>query len=490
VHGWREGVQDSALTLLMTAAAYGYLRAGSSPAGVRWRWLLVMGIALGAGSLVKSVVAYLVLLPIVLHLAWERRLAALRERAWMLSLVVAAAPWLAWHGAFLEGELGYNIGRRIAGWHTEPHPPSAYVTWLSGGFRPFGIALPAAMALCAVRGLGGSSFDRWLSVWGAGLVLPWLLAHLKHPWYVYPAYPALALGLARLLFPPEAWDGARRWRGATIVRAAGLVLFVAGARVAVLEAWRLVERPERVPLHDAIDWVKSLPAPERVIGVLLDPATVCADERYYLDLAGGSVAYLRDAGELLSMAATEPRLIAVLPGDALPGFVAGLSRLPERSLRVAWSWPRCRRVRGHGRLPTRALVVLGTFRVRPPFPGLPPVTFGEGFGQPESSSRGEFAWAAERASLWFPLAGCGTFHARLHALRPDTLVRLALPGATGVVHAGPEGVDVAWDVEVPPGGATGTVEVPRGCVSPRDLDPSEDDTRCLGVSVANPRVTR
>jgi hypothetical protein len=47
---------------------------------------------------------------------------------------------------------------------------------------------------------------------------------------------------------------------------------------------------------------------------------------------------------------------------------------------------------------------------------------------------------------------------------------------------------VAIPIEVPVGGALGTVTVLGGCARPSEVEPGNEDVRCLGVSVGNLRV--
>ncbi|MFN7976326.1 MAG: glycosyltransferase family 39 protein [Acidobacteriota bacterium] len=503
VHGWREGVQESALTFLMTLATYLFLGwFASRPGSKADRTLLLVGVVLGAGTLVKSVVAFLVYPPVAAFLVVQRRWRDLFRPALAVSLVIAISFFLSWHhGSFLVAEIKINILSRLgAGWGSEmnedlpdekvtrrggQHPAAMYWTWLSEGFHPFGYALPAAGVAVAAAAVAGSVFDRWLFLWGFGLIAPWAIAHLKHPWYVYPAYPALAIALARTFLPPEAWRGSGSLRIAARV-AGGVLLLYLGTQ-SVRQAARVLGSYEQVPLHQVSDWLKSRPGREAnpAFAILLPPRQVCPDERYYIDLAHARAAYLRGPNDLVAMAREEPRLVALVAEPDLETIVRAV--LPyRRDISICYAAPRCRRAYGT-RLPVRVLMSFGAPLPRElPFAELSLVRYGDGFGQVETSSARPFAWFGRKAAIRM-IAGCGVLRFRALSFHDARHLTLRYPGGEETIVVPPEGVDIERVVAVPPGGATCELEALEECAVPSEVEPGSKDRRCLGISIVDLR---
>ena len=483
LHGFREGVQDTALVFCLAVAAACFLEYDRDPA--RRGWIVGMGLSVAAATMVKTVVAFLILPPVFLWVLIHRR----RDLPF-LSVVtgLSLAPWLLWHQRMLKYELMWNFTKRFSGWKGEGHPPSVYVEWLVGGIAPWSWLLPIGLATVVWAAVRGSRFDRFTILWAGALLGPWPFAEVKHPWYLYPAYPVLALVVARTIFPPELWSSPKRSPVRRGLMAVGLVGFVLAAGHAVRDAWRFGDMFELEPIHAVSDWVKSVPASDRVLGIGLDPRGVCPDERYYFDLTGASHAYVPQLAAVADLAVHEPRAVVVLPIPDLPRFMALVA--PYRDL-SSGTWaasfvPRCRRSREVGRLPFRIALAIG-FADRPPAPFEPfePIHFWDGFGLVEEGPKGRFAWLSEEARLWIPFAGCATVRFAARSFHQENRLEVSGPGVSETWSIGVRDRPVEFQVDVGVGGAMLDLQALDGCLVPRDVDPTKQDSRCLGMSVSS-----
>lgn len=154
--------------------------------------------------------------------------------AWLVCLELSGAPRLLWkmlyRGVWLRATEGLHPS------HLQP--PGFYVERL---IADFGLWL--VPALVAVAGVGwrreGDEEDRlsqiWLSSWLAGCLLLFLPAVSRLGWYLYPAYPALAmLSAAGVLGILQRLRG----RGRILLGA----LLVVGLVVRVISAFELIRR--------------------------------------------------------------------------------------------------------------------------------------------------------------------------------------------------------------------------------------------------------
>ncbi len=493
VHGWRQGVQDSPLSFLMTTALFLFAWRGGLRGPPKAGLLLLLGFLIGCASLVKSVVAFLTFSPIVLYLLLSRRSRELWRKAFIAAGILSILPWLWWYWDILLGELTWNFEKRITGWRTDPHPASAYWTWLWEGMEPFTILLPLGLLLAIRAGFfRRHPFDKFLAIWSVAFTLPWPFAHLKHPWYLYPAYPALALLAARTIFPPELRHFRKSGRRKLLALLLGL-LFLAGTRHAVLHAWEITGYTERVPFHVAVDWLCNLPTEERTIGVFLDPRSICPDERYYLDRSKAAIVYLNSFEALVSMAVQEQHAYLFIPRDVLPRLLKAIrpKRNLQREVMRVESYPRCRRARGVGRLPWRMVVVLG-FEGRADYPKvfypLPPFVYWSGFGRPEHTPARTLSWIYDLGKIWFPYEICGTLRGQLTSFHRPRRVQIRLPGSFTTERVPVKGIHFAVKVDTPPNGGFGAIRVFGKCERPVDVAHDSLDKRCLSVSLANPRL--
>lgn len=266
-HGVREGVQDSALVFLLTAALMlyaRYLEAGRA----RRLDLLGAAVAVGLAMLVKGAAALLVL-PVLA--AWEvviGRAAAerggagarIRERLRGPAVVALVAavfflPYVAAVQDWTGGRFGPRFYRDVVVRATEAldphhvHGPLFYLRQLGSELGPWLLAaLPALAALVAPTSgrcrVGERERTALLlcGLWVATLLLVLNLSTSKLAWYLYPAYPALALFLAGGVGVTARWVARRRPAGPAGL--AGAVLGAALATLALAGIWHRVDRLE------------------------------------------------------------------------------------------------------------------------------------------------------------------------------------------------------------------------------------------------------
>lgn len=217
-HGVRSGVQDSALVLLVTVGLALYFlrpRAARLP-------LAASGLAFGLATLVKGAAAALAL-PVLG--AWElvrgrrqdgtragfrdgaRDLAVVASLALACYLVWVAAAWSWSEGTIFSRLYRDTVSRAVESLDpSHVHGPAFYPLQLAADFGPWLLALlPALLVLRPgggpERAEGDGRLDRdglaFAGLWALVLLALLSLSVSKLPWYLYPAYPALGLVLAR-----------------------------------------------------------------------------------------------------------------------------------------------------------------------------------------------------------------------------------------------------------------------------------------------------
>jgi 4-amino-4-deoxy-L-arabinose transferase-like glycosyltransferase len=219
VHGLRKGVADGPLTLVLSAALLLYLghRTGAAVAAGRTRLRVVVaaGLLLGLGLLLKSGVALLGVAVVGLFvflfpLPGEGRLRSLpRCRDPLLLAAVSLALFLPWfaamgvatHGAYPRYLFGVDILARATQGIDPTHlHRGLYWRVLQVDFRWKLLFLLPIPLLLAWRRRTGAAGERpegarlaFLALWLAVVLGVFSSAVSKLPWYIYPAYPALAL---------------------------------------------------------------------------------------------------------------------------------------------------------------------------------------------------------------------------------------------------------------------------------------------------------
>ncbi|HVG30067.1 MAG TPA: glycosyltransferase family 39 protein [Pyrinomonadaceae bacterium] len=234
----RFGTTDVMLALFTTLAVYGYLRLRGDEGDGRWWYLVWLAVALalmlkGAGGLVAPAA-------VALALAFDGRLgAAPGSRHFRLGGLLAlliVAPWhvlmFARNGrAFADEYVGYHVVARL----TRPLEGHAtgylyYVARLIDGFFPWCLLAPFALVSGVRENVKGESRSRVFLIVAALVFAAYTLIPTRRPWYVLPAYPALAILTAAFVVRLyHAWQSRPIYRRLVVAPACALLLFVGGA---------------------------------------------------------------------------------------------------------------------------------------------------------------------------------------------------------------------------------------------------------------------
>ena len=209
-HG-RLAMLDMALTLFWMAAWFCVLRSRRD-----WRWSLPLGVALGALSMTKGIVALLLLVLIGIFLGWDTpRL--LRSPFFWGGILLGGLPAAGWYGlqvdrygmAFINQNLVSQSFQRV--WDSvnrRSGPPWYYLLELVKYSWPWLIFLPTALGIAWRNRNWG--WAKLILVWAGGYGLTISVMGTKLPWYILPIYPALALlvgNYCRVFWQPAALLG-------------------------------------------------------------------------------------------------------------------------------------------------------------------------------------------------------------------------------------------------------------------------------------------
>jgi 4-amino-4-deoxy-L-arabinose transferase-like glycosyltransferase len=289
-------VSDMTLTALVAASIYLAM-------GRRW---LAAGAAMGAALLTKQVVG---LLPLVAvgALAWGRERPSRRDLVAFLG--AAALVWAPWHvamtalhgRAFWDGYLGTNVLARAHRSLIEPTTPGYYIDVLwrkEGPIVLLGLLGAAWAAAGAWRRRAG---DALVVAWLGGVLVAFTLATSRIEYYLLPAYPALALAMARPL-------SALRPALAGVV---GGALIVASAAAHVPQRFGDVDRSPEIRA------LARVAPPDIVIDELPMAAELYGGRRVTL-IVTRFPRYVR----LLDMAFLDPARVVWIPREAVPPFLS------------------------------------------------------------------------------------------------------------------------------------------------------------------------
>jgi 4-amino-4-deoxy-L-arabinose transferase-like glycosyltransferase len=252
LHGVRDSVMDSLLTLLaiIICAAWLNLREGHPKSRLWWAMTAAAMVLVG---LLKNVLglAFAVVLVFVELSApiWDRRRSpALRPALGVAA--VAALGFIAYFvlmmwvskGAFASFQYGDAIVRATRG--VDPahlHGPTFYPRMLIGDFGPWLLLVFVTAFVVLRRVPAGDRRDAaFLLVFAVILIGVFSISASKLPWYIYPAYPALALVIGYGAREVVRMHPSVVWRGATIM----VILGVAG--IDLNSAWLRVRKDVRV----------------------------------------------------------------------------------------------------------------------------------------------------------------------------------------------------------------------------------------------------
>jgi 4-amino-4-deoxy-L-arabinose transferase-like glycosyltransferase len=252
VHGVRDSVMDSLLTLLAVIICCAWLNLRSGEPRRRIWWTVtaaaVVMVGLSKNALGLTFAAVLVIVELGTPI-WERRRSATVRRALGIAAVAAFAfiayfavmMWVS-KGAFASFQYGDAVVRATRG--VDPvhlHGPLFYPRILFGDFGPW-LLLVIVTGFVAVRGAydGERRDAAFLLVFAAVIIGSFSLSASKLPWYIYPAYPALALVIGYGAREVVRLRPSVVWRGATIMVILGFAI------VDLNSAWGRVRRDVRV----------------------------------------------------------------------------------------------------------------------------------------------------------------------------------------------------------------------------------------------------
>ncbi|RLE33514.1 MAG: hypothetical protein DRJ61_07070 [Acidobacteria bacterium] len=208
LHGVRESVQDSFLTLMSAVICCVWFvnRNASSSRARSW---IAVAVAILAAGLVKNIfgLIFAILLLVIEGVFWiieRRRPAAFRPAVAMVVTVAAGMfayvilmQW-ATDGLFIQRlheDVVVRAMRGVDAGHL--HGPTFY---LESVFSDFGLwlifVLPALVGVVRRARSLESQITAGLIFWSIGIIGGFSFSASKLPWYVYPAYPALVLVIA------------------------------------------------------------------------------------------------------------------------------------------------------------------------------------------------------------------------------------------------------------------------------------------------------
>ncbi len=257
-----------ACTLLALVFFYlDYVRGGR-------RWFFLCPFFAGLGMLAKGPVGLVLPAAVAfLFLLWNRQLRRLadgRLLAGVLVFLLVAGPWYALVGVETKGEwlrgffLQHNVRRFLDPLEGHHGPIFYYLLVLFAGFTPWSVFF-VLTGWDARRAWRSDAEDhtavRFLLCWVFVFVAFYSLARTKLPNYVLPAYPAVAILLARFL---DRWRRGLARPPAWLVQAslAGLALAGVGVALGLIIAGGIVDvsslRGRRLPGLEAWAWLGAL----------------------------------------------------------------------------------------------------------------------------------------------------------------------------------------------------------------------------------------
>ncbi len=208
---------DAFLCGFVTSCFFGLWRALEEPAGSRWRWMAVAGVAAGLGILVKGPVALAIpgaaLATLALLGGRELRVSGRGLLALALGCLTPVALWLAATGWSVGGDYlaqlvwGQGVGHPLG--HVDKlRPWWFYLKDFPGSLLPWSVFLPALAARFARRDLERG--ECFAVAWVVGPLVLLSLFPAKRHLYALPLTPGVALLMARML--ESGWPRTRAFR--------------------------------------------------------------------------------------------------------------------------------------------------------------------------------------------------------------------------------------------------------------------------------------
>lgn len=275
-HGLRSANPEAWLLLAVTASFVFFLATGDRSAQVRFGGLALLSCF---SSWTKGIVGPLVVggtLFLVELLTRARAPAATGTWRPRLARAIAAAgaatlPGILFYLAWLLFSLGsaravldwleFDLVARSATGLDPIHLQSPTIYWHAAweNFGPFALVAPLALVATLIRGRHASTVEAratrrvqlTLLVWITAVFVLFAIPSSRLAWYVFPAYPGLALGTALAL------DSLRRalarWRGGQVAFLLLLALLGAARVQALTEAWPKREPHSLAALQHTLD---------------------------------------------------------------------------------------------------------------------------------------------------------------------------------------------------------------------------------------------
>lgn len=234
-HGVRYGGMDAMLTLILLLCLYLYWQA---VAGRRSRWIWVgIGLLSGLAWLLKPLFGFPILLLLTVHALQsgrdQRKPLLIGLAAASSVMILVGLPWYiiqyARFGQTFTDAVFFKqvLSRATDAIHRgEGRGPAFYLLQATRSSLPFWFALPA-IGYAVIRSLGGGTRKRFLpggkddadrfqvysllALWAGGWLVICSLVKTKFLHYAFPAYPAIAIAIAAVLFQ-GLQKLAERWR--------------------------------------------------------------------------------------------------------------------------------------------------------------------------------------------------------------------------------------------------------------------------------------
>jgi 4-amino-4-deoxy-L-arabinose transferase-like glycosyltransferase len=195
---------DSALVCFWTLAIWLFLTSGQQP--TRYFGCCVAVGLCGMTKHLGLVVEILLLLAVIGAMCgiW-RRLGARRTVLGLLLILLISLPWHLWqwylHGArFIDVYIGTEIYQRAFGHHPAAPGLNYFLFVVKDGLYPWSLLLPFVLLSWLRRGpWARRQRECPLLIWILLIGVVTLTSDVKLPWYVLPAYPALAVLIANFV---------------------------------------------------------------------------------------------------------------------------------------------------------------------------------------------------------------------------------------------------------------------------------------------------
>lgn len=275
-HGLRSAVPETWLLLAVTASFLYFLECGDTRAAARLGGLALLSCFSSwtkgiVGPLVVGGTLFLVELAVPAGVQGEADTLRRRLRHAIASAGAATIPGILFYLAWLlfslgsVGDvihfLGIDVGQR-AGAGLDPlhlQPPVIYLRAALENFGLFALLAPLALVVRLARSRHETAVDSrrqrrihlTLLLWIVVTFVLFVIPSSRLPWYVFPAYPGLALATALALDQARSFLG--RWRGGRVLFLLLLALLASARIQALVRAWPEPEPHSLAALQHYLD---------------------------------------------------------------------------------------------------------------------------------------------------------------------------------------------------------------------------------------------